>query len=196
MNTFDPATHTYTIDGRVVPSVTQVLNDLLPCYQATEWHLQRGTAVHASAAMIAQGKTFDYDPQITGQINACYRFFADVKPVVLYVEKQVYSKKFGFAGTMDLMIESLSGFPFATIVDWKASFSASLPCQLAAYALAFEDSTPCHIKQGFGVQLNDDGTYRMSEVYDLRRYKTAFLNMLGAYNVRRECKVKEERVTE
>jgi len=190
MNTFDPATHTYTIDGRVVPSVTQVLNDLLPCYQASEWHLQRGTAVHACAAMIAQGKTFDYDRAIEGQVSACYRFFEEVKPVVLAVEEREFSSRHGFAGTYDLLSRIPQGLK-ACMVDWKASFSASLPYQLAGYSILVEENVG-RIDRGYGVQLNEDGTYRMSEVYDLRRYKTGFLNMLGAYNIRRECKAKDE----
>ena len=186
MNSFDPTTHTYTIDGRKVPSVTQVLNDLLPCWQASEWHLQRGTAVHACAAMIARGIEFEHDPAIDGQVKACKRFFEEVKPVVFEVERQVYCAKYGYAGTFDLEC----GFENRVcLVDWKASFSASLPYQLAAYAMAYEDMGANPMRFGYGVQLNEDGTYRMSEVYDLRRYKTGFLNMLGTYNIRRECKV-------
>lgn len=190
MNSFDPVTHTYTIENRVVPSVTQVLNDLLPCYQASEWHLQRGTAVHACAAMIARGVEFEHDPAIDGQVLACKRFFAEVKPVVLDVEHRMYSDVYGFAGTYDLRC-GIGGS--VILIDWKGSFSASLPYQLGGYGLLI-DSYPAmpYIKRGAGVQLNEDGTYRMSKVYDLRRYKTGFLNLLSAYNIRKECKVKTE----
>lgn len=193
MNGFDPVTHTYTIDGRKVPSVTQVLNDLLPCFQASEWHLQRGTAVHACAAMIARGVEFEHDQQIDGQVRACKRFFAEVKPIVFEVERQVYCAKYGYAGTFDIecCFENR-----VCLVDWKASFSASLPYQLAAYAMAYEDMGANPIRFGYGVQLCEDGFYHMSETYDLRRYKTGFLNLLSAYNIRRECKVNEERVRE
>ena len=68
--TFNDATHEYRIGGRFVPSVTQVLGDLLPCFQAGEWYLERGRAVHACAAMIAKGIAFDHDEQIDGQVMA------------------------------------------------------------------------------------------------------------------------------
>ena len=46
--TFDADRHEYRIAGRVVPSVTHVLGDLIPGWRASDWHLQRGRAVHAS----------------------------------------------------------------------------------------------------------------------------------------------------
>ena len=44
MNTFDEETHTYMIDGRPVPSVTQVVSEFIACWMASEWYLKRGTA--------------------------------------------------------------------------------------------------------------------------------------------------------
>ena len=179
-NTFDEATHTYTINGRVVPSVTQVLSDLIPGWHAGEWYLQRGTAVHACAAMIAQGIEFEHDPQIDGQVTAIRRYFAEVNPRTVEIEKMVFCDKYRYAGTVDMILEN------STVVDYKASFGASLPYQLAAYALAYGDTN-----YGYGVEIHADGTYKMSEVYDLRRYKQGWLSLLTAYGIRRECKVKE-----
>lgn len=198
MNTFDPVKHEYAIDGRVVPSVTKVLNDLIPGFQADEWYLQRGTAVHACCAMIAQGKDFEYDPQIAGQVAACRRFFSDVKPVVMDVERRLYSTRYGFAGTFDMRC-GIDGM--VLLIDWKASISNALPYQLGGYGLLHDEAVshslcrPCvkdSAKCGAGVQLNDDGTYKMTRVYDLRGYKNGFIALLSAYNIRRACKVKEE----
>lgn len=194
MNTFDQETHTYTIAGRTVPSVTQVLNDLIPSFQADEWYLQRGTAVHACCAMIAQGKAFEHDPQIAGQVAACRRFFAEVKPVVMDVERRMYSTRYWFAGTFDMLCD-IDGK--LLLIDWKASIGESLPYQLGGYSLLNEMSTGrLDVKYGAGVQLNDDGTYKMTRVYDLRSYKNGFLALLSAYNIRRACKVKEEGIKE
>lgn len=190
MNTFDAETHTYMIDGRPVPSVTQVLSDLMPGWKASEWYLNRGTAVHACAAMIAKGVDFDYDPLIEGQVTACKRFFSEVKPYMLYgmTETRFWSSKYKFAGTLDLA--AIVSYK-TCIIDWKASFATALPYQLAAYSILVQECLQeGGINHGFGVQLNDDGTYRMSEVFDLRRYKQGFLALLSAYNIRRECKVK------
>lgn len=181
---FDEATHTYTIDRKPVPSVTQVLSDLLPSWQASEWHLQRGQAVHACAAMIALGQDFDFDPQIEGQVIACRKFFAEMNPAVIDVEKELYSEQYRYAGTMDMLCRLGR---YTVVLDWKASFSASLPYQLGGYAII------ANVSHGVGVQLLEDGTYRMSEIYGLRRYKTGFLALLSAYNIRKECGVNNER---
>lgn len=193
MNTFDATTHTYKIDGVAVPSVTQVLSDLIPGWQASEWYLQRGTAVHACCAMIARGVAFTHDPAIDGQVMACRRFFQEVKPYVVHTELQVFSKKYGFAGTFDL---ECAVQDVICLIDWKASFGAALPYQLAAYSIAYDDCGGYQIRNGYGVRLNEDGTYKMSQVYDLRNYKYGFLALLSAYKIRRACKVKEEGIKE
>lgn len=196
MNTFDATTHTYKIDGVAVPSVTQVLSDLIPGWQASEWYLQRGTAVHACCAMIARGVAFDYDPAIDGQVRACRRFFQEVRPCVLSgtTERSLFSTRYKFGGTMDLA--AVIGKD-RTIIDWKASFGAALPYQLAAYSIVCQEVLDDgRINRGVGVQLNEDGTYQMSHVYDLRNYQHSFLALLSAYKIRRACKVKEEGIKE
>ena len=182
-NTFEAATHSYTIDGRKVPSVTQVLNDLIPGFKAGEWYLNRGQAVHACAALIAQGVAFDHDPAIDGQVRAMRRFFAEVKPTVIAVEKQVYSARYQYAGTLDLLAD-INGKRL--VIDFKASESAALPYQLAAYSIA-ESTYP----KGCGVIINEDGSYKMTKVFDLRLFQQGFLALLTAYNIRRQAGIKE-----
>jgi hypothetical protein len=185
-NTFDAATHTYAIEGRKVPSVTQVLNDLIPGFKAGEWYLNRGQAVHACAALIAQGVEFEHDPAIDGQVRAVRRFFAEVKPVVLSVEKQVYSARYQYAGTLDLFgLVDLR----TMVVDFKASESAALPYQLAAYSIALPPEQLT--RYGCGVIINEDGSYKMTKVFDLRLYQQSFLALLTAYNIRRQAGIKE-----
>jgi len=187
---FDAIDHTYHLDGSPVPSVTQVLGDIIPGWHAEEWYLQRGTAVHACAALVAQGQPFLHDPQIDGQVAAVRRFFREVQPEVIACEERVYSARHRYAGTLDL-IAKIAGT--LTLIDWKASISKSVPYQLAAYALAYSEPVKQgRIRRGVAVQLKADGTYRMSETYDLRRYEAGFLAMLGAHNIRRECGIIEE----
>lgn len=188
---FDPVAHAYRICDRDVPSVTRVLRDLLPFVHASQWHLDRGQAVHACAAALARGqKIVSFDPQIAGQVQALERFFGEVRPFVLAVEQQVYSVRHRFAGTLDL----LAGGPdAATVVDFKSSLGPSVPFQVAAYALALEEMDPKRrVRWGLGVEIREDGTYRLSETYDLKLYKSKFLALLSAYNSRRECGIKEE----
>lgn len=176
VTTYNDADHSYYLAGVRVPSVTQILSDLLPCWQASEWHLQRGRAVHACAALIANGRPFTCDPQIAGQVAACERWFAEVKPEVLDAEQIVTSLRYRYCGRYDLFA-TINGKDM--IVDWKASLAASVPYQLTAYGVAAD-----FVRYGVAVELHEDGTYRMSDVYDLRRYRAEWLAMRAVYGIR------------
>ena len=185
---FDPAAHAYTINGRPVPSVTQVLADLLPCWRASDWHMERGRAVHACAALIARGVEFTADEQIAGQVAALRRFVVEVKPLVLAVECPVFSERYQYAGTFDLLTRRPGKLPLM-LVDYKSALTPVVPYQLAAYAAAYVGEV-C-IGYGMGVEIHDDGTYKLSEVYDLRRYAQSWLALLTSYGVRRKCGIGE-----
>ena len=185
----DEATHTYAIDGERIPSVTQVLSDLLPrSHYPDEWYLQRGSAVHACAAMIAQGLEFDYDPRIEPQVRSIRQFFAEMQPEVLTAEHAVHSRKHGYAGTLDLLATLRDKL---TLVDYKASESKHTPYQMAAYAIAYAEShDTTEPRWGITVELPSTGKYRL-HTYDLRRYRSGWLALLGAYKIRRECGIGE-----
>ena len=182
---FEADQHRYYIDERPVPSVTQVLSDLIPGWKASEWYLERGQAVHAAAAFIARKVEFDSDDRISGQVNAILKFFAEVRPVVKGVEVKVFSSGYQYAGTLDLLTDK-------TIVDYKASLTPATPYQIAGYALALEGEKGVKINRGIAVEIREDGTYHMSEPYDLRLYRQGWLALLTAYGIRRKCKIKEE----
>lgn len=177
VGTFDEARHEYRIDGRLVPNVTKVLSDLLPGFRASDWHLQRGRAVHACAAMVGRGIAFEHDPRISGQVEAVRRFYREVKPEIVEVEWPVYSERYQYAGTVDL-VAILKKYPL--VVDYKARLTPSTLFQCAAYALAY----PHPIRHGVGVELHEDGTYTMSDVWELKRAQQEWLALLAAYRIR------------
>lgn len=185
VTTYNDERHEYEIDGVRVPSVTQILADLLPCWRASEWHLQRGRAVHACAAFVALGKPFTCDPQIAGQVAACERWFAEVKPEVLDVEQIVTSLRYRYCGRYDLFAR-IGGRDM--IVDWKATITKSVPRQLAGYSMAYGETHKTQpVRHGVAVQLKEDGTYSMTEVYDLRKYIPKFLAHCASHHDRIEC---------
>lgn len=180
--TFDAERHEYRIDGRRVPSVTQIVGDLLPCYPAGEWFMERGRAVHACAAMIAHGVEFNSDPQIDGQVRACRAFFADIKPAVVAVEQPVYSERYQYAGTLDMVATVVWMVkPRLCVIDYKAQLDDRVPYQLAGYSLALPEPRPHY---GFGVQLGEDGRYKVSQVYVLSGYERDFLALRATWGVR------------
>jgi hypothetical protein len=183
MNTFDPILHRYTIAGRQVVSVTQALQEVfsLKYWHATDWHKERGSVVHACAAMIARGKQFTYDPQIEGQVLACQQFFRDMAPEVLEVEQQLFSERFQFGGTLDLRCR-IGGKEF--IIDWKSAVCEMGEVQTGGYAV--ERPTA---KWGMVVALKEDGRYRAGTPFKLDRARQEFLSVLTTYNIKKRWKL-------
>lgn len=175
---FDEASHTYRLDGRVIdPTVTQALNEVLPQYKADEFYLGRGRAVHAAAALIARGAQFTIDDRIAGQVAACRRFFAEIPVHVRAIEQRVYHPVHLYAGTLDLLAEIDGNL---TVVDYKSTLTPHVAIQTAAYALCCKPQP----RYGLGVELREDGTYRLSERYDLRRHSNEWLAVLTVYRIR------------
>jgi len=181
---FDEPTHTYSLNGQNVPNVTSVLNDLLPCWQADDWYLQRGKAVHACAAMIGKGIEFNYDSQIEGQVKAIKKFWQEIKPQPIAIEEKCASVKYGYACTPDLIaVTTYSKRKF--VFEYKASFSVSLPYQMVAQSIAWAESNKTkELTHGMGIEIHQDGNYKLSGMYDLRKYKAGWLALLGAYRIR------------
>ena len=185
MTTFDPVAHRYEMDGRRVPSVTQIMADVFGVpFKASEWYLERGTAVHACAAMVGRGEQFENDPRIDGQVEACRKFYREIQPEIAEVETVHASDQYRFAGTPDLVgtIQKHGKI----IVDFKSSVNCLVHIQLAGYGLL------TNVNKGVGVQLNADGTYKMTEVYNLGRWKSRFLAAVTVFNTRRELGIKED----
>jgi hypothetical protein len=174
--TFDETDHIYRIDGVPVPSVTQIIRAAMPGWEAGEWYLGRGRAVHAHAALIALGVGFEApDPRIAGQVAACRRFFREVRPTVVAVEQQVYHVSLRYGGTFDLHCE-IGGMP--VLVDYKASRDTERTrIQLGGYALAMDPGGP---RWGFEVVLHASGRYSMSERIDLRAGRRKFAALVNA----------------
>lgn len=179
---FNTVDHSYTIDGRPVPSVTQVINSCMPyAHKVEQWYLDRGRSVHSAASLIATHRKFTSDPQIDGQVCAIRRFFSEVNPEVRETEGMVFSKTYMYAGCFDLLAVFNGKL---TLFDWKADLDERVAWQLAGYSLAYGKP---EIRYGIGVEIRENGTYKMSAVYDLRRYGREFLAMLTVYNIRQRC---------
>ena len=169
---FDATTHTYRHNGRVLPSVTQVLRAVIPQFQADKWYLDKGTAMHACAAFIAKGKRFNLTPEtealIGGRVHACRKWFADFKPEVLAVEEMVADENLLSVGTPDL--ECVLDLPkygvCRVVVDWKSTITPVCQWQLGGYAKASKHKP----KFGMPVELREDGTYRVGVGKDGKLY--------------------------
>lgn len=180
---FDQENHRYIIDNIVYPSVTQIINSLLPPFHVDRWYLDRGTAVHACAAMIGRGIDFDYDERIEGQVRAIRKFFKEVKPGMLGMfEVLVYSPIYRFSGTLDL-IADIGGK--RCLVDYKGTMEIErLGLQLAGYSIALNHCLDWDIKYGVGVEIKETGKYKMSPPIKLAKYERQFLALRAVYAIR------------
>jgi len=179
MNTrFEPDGHKYFIDDRPVPSVTQVLDEMLPgaIFHADKYYLVRGTSVHACAAFIARGKQFRCPAGIEGQVWACRMFFREHNVEVLEVEKQVYSRPHQYAGTLDMLCR-INGH--LTFVDWKSALSKAAEIQVGGYGVCIPDA-----RLGLIVALQADGRYKTSQHFKLAPMRRDFLVLRGGYAIR------------
>jgi hypothetical protein len=188
---FDEAAHRYYLNGRPLPSVTQVLGDLLNYgfldEQDRARYLERGRLVHAATADDDAGvldeTTVPLD--IRGYVLGWRAFRADYDFRPDRIEQQVCNEKFGYAGTLD-RTGVLRGGGLAIIDIKSGAMPASAPYQLAAYAGALP--APRRFRR-LCVELHADAGYRVIG-FATRDYQHDFDTFLAALET---FKTKEEK---
>lgn len=176
--TFDEARHAYTLDGQPVPGVTSVLKvcsagdyanvdpEVLAVASA------RGTAVHRMIELDGQG-VLDVErlaPELHPYLAMWREFLATSGFVPILQESRVASRRYGYAGTLDL---------FGYLNDWFALIDAksvatlmrSTGPQTAAYELALREWMPHLVPEGarvrrFALQLPKGGPWRLHPLTD------------------------------
>lgn len=181
---FDEALHRYSVAGRVLPSVTQVINAVAPRgYTCGDFYLNRGRVMHKAIHLLIQGKLRweSVDEQIAGKIRAFQLFMSESGYKVQASELPLYSPSLRFAGTLDALM--IPDDVHRILVDFKSSLEPQLRPQIGAYyRLCWEHDTP--VNKGLGLWLREDGTYRCSwfKKPDLKRAQQIFINVLSTYN--------------
>lgn len=192
MLAFDAATHTYTLDGRVVPSVTQVLADtVIDTTWFTEASRLRGSAVHVACHYDDEGdlKMETLPSSLLGYLDAWRSFRKDSRVEILAVERRVFSKRFFYAGTLDRIVRFPGMKPNTVeIIDIKTGLpDRAAGLQMAAYshALLEEETFPWVISPvRRAVQLFDDGRYKVHPYADLNDF-TTFTACLAVYRFKK-----------
>ena len=176
--TFDPVTHVYTIGGRVLPSVTQIINAVIPRQWSPDpWYMDRGTMIHKAVALMLRKELDEssLDPRIIGYVAAAKAFWATAGiDGDLDFENPMADQKRGFAGTPDLLGGDNE------IVDWKSgTVDATAEIQLGGYAVLTNPIAPSR-RRLFAVELHEDGTFTIFR-YEERRAYGLFMNVLSVY---------------
>ena len=178
MNTFDPATHTYAIDGRPIPSVTQVLAcaglsaDFHFLDRAVLDHKRQiGTALHKALHYYLENDLDEasLDPEVRGRFGAFEQFCKDTGFKAREAETTIWAMLSGmpYAGTLDVL-GVMRSQPY--LIDFKCSDGQphySWAVQTAAYAHGI--SPPLHPPFRWlraSLQLFADGSYKFHEWKD------------------------------
>lgn len=191
---FDEATHTYTLDGVELPSVTHIIRYLaVDKANNADPNMaliarERGSAVHEATVMYDYSGEIpdDFPAEYAPYLEAYVQFVRDYKPSWELIEHQMGNATLGFAGTLDrfgVIDDKLC------ILDIKTSYKVDIPslsAQLTAYHdlllnEQFERLENANIRH-LGLQLMRTGKYRLYETdcekgsdlfYSCRRiYKT------------------------
>ena len=144
---FNPSNHTYTLDGRLLPSVTTILKPLSPPFDAaghsariaardgvpvadvlaawkakSEAGLDRGRKLHAAAELVLAGKGISMElAKLNMPEIAAWRSWwakAGKNLTPVMVENIVGDAELGVAGTLDLLARS-SKTGQLMVFDWK-----------------------------------------------------------------------------
>ncbi|MGE0383444.1 MAG: hypothetical protein AB7Q97_01860 [Gammaproteobacteria bacterium] len=177
---FDRASHTYRLDGAVIPNVTRIL-EVLATYQGIPASVlqaaaDRGDAVHFATELWDREELDEASvpAEIAGYLNGWKKFRHESGFHPTYIEERVYSLRYRFAGTADRggTFDSLPwirpGSPALIDIKATAELMPVVGPQTALYALAWSESHPSgwkHLRR-YAVQLRRDGDYRLHECTD------------------------------
>lgn len=166
----DKVTHTYTLDGRPIRSVTQILADV--GIIDTTWYTPeaalRGKYVHEATHYSDEGALdlATLDPKLVPYVQAWidFRKMTGFKP--LLIEQEIWHSC-GYAGTLDragflngrfLVIDIKSG----SLPSWAGLQTSGYEFGLVERILAKEIDAP--MPQGrMAVQLTKEGKYKVKE---------------------------------
>lgn len=163
---FDAAAHRYTVNGKIVPSVTQIISAVglyefdYVSRQTLAIAAERGRIVHTYIEWYEQGMLDEssIDPDLIGYFEAwlAMKDAGAVPANPTAIEQRVYSEKYQYAGTLDLM------YGDKWIHDHKTGIESPVHgLQLSAYWLAvhpdFRD-TPERLTCGY---LRNTGEYKV-----------------------------------
>jgi len=158
------AGHRYLVDGREVPSVTQVLEPLYDWSGIPSAVLQeaaaRGTAVHKACELhdleVLDESSLDAD--IAAYLDGWKRFLADTHFRIERVEARVHSPTYDYAGTTDRTGRLGRN---STVLDIKSGVMTPVTGpQTAAYERALTEQTGAKFSRRYGVYLRPND-YRL-----------------------------------
>lgn len=164
MLNFDPGNHIYKLGDRVVPSVTQVIGEWVeaPYYyintftgavvkkEVFEAGGDHGTAIHKACRLILKygHGILDWealDISLLHQLEQFKKWLEDFFPEIVFIEEPMYSKKFGYAGTPDIIAEmrakrTVSAKRIPAVIDIKTGAFDMAGPQISGYEQLYKET--------------------------------------------------------
>ncbi len=190
---FEPSTHTYTVDGVIKPSVTQVLEACgiidyrqIP-YETREMALTRGRRVHTLTQYFDEGDLDEsaVHPSLEGYLIGWQRFREQHEigrlPITHLEHRGAHVA--GYAGTVDRVF---GGKVLADIKTGAAPWWVRI--QLASYTeMLYASGT--EVQQRICVELPGNGTFRVLTIPRLHQ-RADFNSFMAALRVFQEKQLK------
>lgn len=180
--------HRYTVDGRRVPGVTNVMREVgaIDTRWSDQEALDRGTAVHIATEFDDQGDLDDDHfraeyPDWWPYVEAYRKFKREASVEILDIERHVYHAAYQYCGTLD-RIARINGY--RSLLDIKTGAKAPWHhVQTAGYMMAWTGFmyVPARDRR-HSVYLHRDGTYHLDRHTKDKVDGNAFLSFLSTYN--------------
>jgi len=230
---YNPDTHTYVVNNKVVPSVTGICGNGVPKPELVNWlvytplnefkklikdrlvnnlsiddvelaRIQKiassktnaikedagliGSTVHELIESFLKGKPTikPSDPKVSNCWHLFLNWWNKSKYKVVDLEKKLYSKKWDYAGTLDLVVKDEKNH--LVLIDIKTSkfISFDYALQLNAYKVAYEEETKQKIRKALIVRLPKDASE--IEFRNIPLTKDLFKSFVGAKFIWQETK--------
>ena len=186
---FNPETHTYSLDGVILPSVTTILKaeGLMNHFDTgdSEWYMSRGSHIHKAIELYLRGRLDEnaLDPALRFYLVGFKAFMSLTGFRVEGIEAPKYHPTHLYAGTPDIWGNGI-------LIDIKSGTPARWHnLQLAAYAgLLNESGHP--IREAYVLYLSGNGKISVSKSLkskEIRHGLSVFLSALTIYKYKQEA---------
>jgi hypothetical protein len=190
--------HGYWIGKEELPSPSSVFQDLALVDRRwfTEESRARGRAVHAGIHYALRGR-LDWStlhPDLHGYVRSGLALVERLQPKILRYETPLHHPVLRFAGTFDLEWE-LDGWRW--VVDWKSGKAPKVTrYQTSSYEMLARLQEPLFNRwKRAAVELQADGSLAQIVRYEDPSDTQGWLNLLGAYRIRRALRSPDLTVT-
>lgn len=163
---FDEAEHVYTMAGKRLPSVTQILAPIID-YSGVPAHIlaaaaNRGVAVH-KATELYDADTLDWttvSDEILPYLEAWINFRTESGIELVAREVRTYHPGLQYAGTIDVVGRIRGKLCIADIKSCRELMPSAGP-QTAGYMDSWNQTAEEKATHRYGIHLKSDGTYEL-----------------------------------